>query len=116
MWMYLITVLLVVGVKELIQSTPLGMQGCTVNRKQVRNRKIMKTTKVHPWNIKRMPSWYHMVRIVCIVWLTAGDYDVTHHTGVASQHIWSMGAAPKGDLLMRWNIQRRLIMLSNDMA
>ena len=100
MWMYLITVLLVVGVKEPIQSTPLGVQGYKINRKQVR-RKIVQTTKVHPWNIKRMPWWYHMVRIVCIVWLTAGEYDMTHHTGVVSQHIWSRGAAPKGDLLMR---------------
>ena len=101
--------------KEPVQSTPIGIQGYTINRKQVRSRNIVKTTKAHPWNIKRMPWWYHMVRIVCIVWLTAGEYDMTHHTGVVNSHIWSTGAAPKGDSRMRWNIQRRLVTLSNDM-
>ena len=47
--------------------------------------------------------------------MTTGEYDMTHHTGVVGQHIWSRRAAPKGDLLMRWNIQRRLVTLSNDM-
>ena len=28
--------------------------------------------------------WYHMVRIVCIVWLTASDYDVTTRGWLAS--------------------------------
>ena len=115
MWMYLINVLLVVGVKEPVQSTPIGIQGYTINPKQVRSRNIVKTTKAHPWNIKRMPWWYHMVGIVCIVWLTAGEYDMTHHTGLVNQRIWSRGATPKGDSRMRWNIQRRLVTLSNDM-
>ena len=110
-WMYLITVLLVVGVKEPVQSTPIG----TINREQVRSRNIVKTTKAHLWNIKRMPWWYHMVRIVCILWLTAGEYNMTHHTGLVNQDIWSGCAAPKGDSRMRWNMQRRLVTLSNDM-
>ena len=115
MWTYLIIVLLVAGVKEPIQPTPLEMQGRTTNRKQVRNRKIVLPTKVHPWSMKRLPWWYHMVRILCIVWMTTGEYDMPRHTGVCGQHIWSRRAELKEDIPMRWNIQRRLVTLSNDM-
>ena len=104
MWMYLLTVLLVVGVKERIQLTPLEMQGHTKNRKEVRNKKLALTTKIQPWSMKRLPWWYHMVRILCVVWMTTREYYMTHHTGVFGEHIWSRRAEPKGDLLMRWNI------------
>ena len=84
MWVYLITVLLWVGVKEAVQPDISNVPKGGMNRGQRRSRATKGHGQVHSWNITRLPWWYHVIRVMCILCLMTRG----HTTPLQSEGWW----------------------------
>ena len=115
MWLYLITVLLLVRIKESPPPTVAVVPIDRMNSGQRRIRTAHGHNRVHPWNIARLPSWHHAIRIMCILCLITRDRATQPSGEGCGQHIWARWVRSARVSRMRWDIRQRLVTLSNDM-